>query len=68
MMQKAASNSELSYFEYQEDVDDDHNENLEIASVSEVYKDAIDVVKKQFNDREEKVLNQLTLRTLKKKP
>ena len=67
-MQKAASNSELSYFEYQEDVDDDHNENLEIASVSEVYKDAIDVVKKQFNDREEKVLNQLTLRTLKKKP
>ena len=49
-------------------MDDDHNENLEIASVSEVYKDAIDVVKKQFNDREEKVLNQLTLRTLKKRP
>ena len=50
-----ASPSELSYFEYQDDLD--HNENLEIASVSEVYKDAMNIVKKRFNDREERVLN-----------
>lgn len=65
-MLNQASPSELSYFEYQDDLD--HNENLEIASVSEVYKDAMNVVKKRFNDREERVLNQLTLRSLKKKP
>ena len=40
---------------------------MEIAVVSDVYKDAIDVVKKQFTDREEEVLDQLTLRNLKKK-
>lgn len=54
-MLNQASPSELSYFEYQDDLD--HNENLEIASVSEVYKDAMNVVKKRFNDREERVLN-----------